>query len=84
MYALFIQDDIRISRKLTLNLGLRWDAPLWYHERDNRSGVFDLDKGEYVQLGTERFPATRPGRTTGITSDHVSDLPTARLTILKQ
>jgi Carboxypeptidase regulatory-like domain len=58
VYALFIQDDIRISRKLTLNLGLRWDAPLWYHERDNRSGVFDLDKGEYVQLGTNGFRNT--------------------------
>ena len=58
VYALFIQDDIRLNRKLTLNLGLRWDAPLWYHESQNRSGVFDLDKGEYIQFGTNGFRDT--------------------------
>ncbi|MEO8128703.1 MAG: TonB-dependent receptor, partial [Bryobacteraceae bacterium] len=58
VYALFIQDDIRINRKLTVNLGLRWDAPLYYHEAQNRSGVFDLTKGRYVQFGTNGFRDT--------------------------
>jgi hypothetical protein len=58
VYALFVQDDIRISRKLTLNLGLRWDAPLWYHEAENRSGVFDLDRGEYILFGQNGFRDT--------------------------
>ncbi len=58
VYALFVQDDIRVSRKLTLNVGMRWDAPLWYHEVLNRSGVFDLDKGQYVQFGTNGFRTT--------------------------
>ncbi|MCC7236356.1 MAG: carboxypeptidase regulatory-like domain-containing protein [Bryobacterales bacterium] len=58
IYALFVQDDIRVSRKLTVNAGLRWDAPLYFHEKKNRSGIFDLDKGEYVQFGTNGFRTT--------------------------
>lgn len=58
VYALFVQDDIRVNRKLTVNLGLRWDAPLWYSEAQNRSGVFDLNKGEYQVFGQNGFRRT--------------------------
>jgi len=58
VYALFIQDDYRVNRKLTLNLGMRWDAPLWYHEAQDRSGVFDLNKGQYQQFGQNGFRRT--------------------------
>src|SRR5262249_4032746 len=58
VYALFVQDDIRVNRKLTVNAGLRWDAPLWYHEVYNRSGVFDLAKGEYQRFGQNGFRDT--------------------------
>jgi hypothetical protein len=58
VYALFVQDDIRVNRKLTVNLGLRWDAPLWYHEAEDRSGVFDLDLGEYRRFGQNGFRRT--------------------------
>jgi hypothetical protein len=58
VYALFVQDDFRVNRKLTLNLGMRWDAPLYYHEAQDRSGVFDLTKGQYVQFGQNGFRRT--------------------------
>jgi hypothetical protein len=58
VYALFAQDDIRVNRKLTINVGLRWDAPLYYHEAQDRSGVFDLSKGQYQQLGQNGFRRT--------------------------
>lgn len=36
IYSAYIQDDLRISRTLTLNLGLRWDAQTPAAERYNR------------------------------------------------
>jgi hypothetical protein len=40
-YFLYVQDDYRVSSKLTLNLGLRWEfaTPRW--ERDNVLSNFD-------------------------------------------
>jgi Carboxypeptidase regulatory-like domain/TonB dependent receptor-like, beta-barrel len=39
--SVYVQDDIRATRKLTANLGLRWEYDQWPFERDNRLGNFD-------------------------------------------
>ena len=49
--AMFAQDDIRVTRKLTLNIGLRWEDFLHPSERHNRQGNFDLSTG-LIDLAT--------------------------------
>jgi hypothetical protein len=39
-YAAFIQDDYRLSTRLTLNVGLRWEAMSFGHDKLNRAGIF--------------------------------------------
>ncbi len=47
-YALYTQDDFRVTNRLTLNLGLRWDVyPPWI-EVDDRQSNFDEATGKFV------------------------------------
>lgn len=41
-YSGYIADDWKISRKLTLNLGLRYELFMWPTEKDGRIGNFDF------------------------------------------
>ena len=48
----FAQDDFRVTRRLTLNLGLRYDVLTWPVEVDNRQANFDLTTGALVVAGS--------------------------------
>ena len=41
VHSLYVQDDWRVTPKLTLNLGLRWDFATPLYERDNNYSNFD-------------------------------------------
>jgi hypothetical protein len=45
---LFVQDDIQVSRNLTMNIGLRWERDGSWTEKYNRWGYLDFGTGELV------------------------------------
>jgi hypothetical protein len=47
-WAVYVQDDFRVTPKLTLNLGLRWDVFVPWVEVDDRQSNFDPSTGRFV------------------------------------
>jgi len=63
--ALFVHDDWKVSRKLTLNIGLRWD--LFTPRREHNTNISGFDPtlpnpGAGNLLGAIRFLGNGPGR----------------------
>lgn len=54
----FAQDDFRVTQRLTLNLGIRWDILTWPTEVQNRQANFDLNTGALVIAGSNGAPRT--------------------------
>jgi len=63
----YFQDTYRISRKLTLNLGLRYEFFTAPDERHNNQANFDLDRGVFVLPSVRTY--TLPASFTGIPVD---------------
>jgi hypothetical protein len=68
-WALWFQDNWRVSRRLTLNLGLRWDGVPHTYEANDRMGNFypqlynPADAATFDTLGNICFGPTDPGCT---------------------
>ena len=54
--SIFAQDDLRVNRKLTLNLGLRWDVFTPYYEKDDKLANYDPASGTLVLPGQNGAP----------------------------
>lgn len=56
-YALYFQDDWKVSRSLTFNLGVRWEYQTPWTDRFDQLGYFDPDAVDPLtkQLGVLRF-----------------------------
>jgi hypothetical protein len=47
-YALYVQDDFRVTNRLTVNAGLRWDVFVPWVEVDDRQSNFDPSTGTFI------------------------------------
>jgi hypothetical protein len=47
-YSLYVQDDYRLTSRLTVNMGLRWDVYVPWVEKDNRQSNFDESTGRFI------------------------------------
>jgi len=49
--GIFAEDDWRVNRRLTLNLGLRWDFLSHPYEAHNQQSAFDVNNGTVLEAG---------------------------------
>jgi len=59
-YGLYFQDNFRLTRRLTLNYGLRWDYFGVIHEIHNRFSIFDPATASLEQVGSPGLPSLYP------------------------
>jgi hypothetical protein len=52
-YAAYVQDDWQVSRRLTINIGLRYMTQTTYKERDNTQANLDPKTGKLVFPGSQ-------------------------------
>jgi Carboxypeptidase regulatory-like domain/TonB dependent receptor len=56
--ALFAQDNWRVNKRLTLNLGLRYDLLTWPYEAHNQQSSFNVANGQVLEAGVDGVSRT--------------------------
>jgi hypothetical protein len=59
-FALFVQDDWKFTRQLTLNVGVRYEYNPPYHEKDGNFFNFDVAKGRVIVPTQESLSRVNP------------------------
>src|SRR5205085_4253303 len=73
-FGFYLQDDYRVSGKLTLNIGLRWDLDTPHTERYNRLSYFDISAPSPIAGKVPGFPDLK-GAMRFATPDHRRQVP---------
>ncbi|HUS04694.1 MAG TPA: carboxypeptidase regulatory-like domain-containing protein [Bryobacteraceae bacterium] len=60
LHHLWVQDDIRVTSKLTVNAGMRWEYNEWPHHRRGRMGGFDTLTGNFYWTGKNPITGAPP------------------------
>jgi len=67
-YAAYFQDDVKVTPRLTLNLGIRWDLFVPYVEHHDRQSNFDESTGRFVPASeSASIGGVKYGRTLQVT-----------------
>jgi Carboxypeptidase regulatory-like domain len=59
-YSAYVQDDIQVSSRLSLSLGLRYMVQIPWSERDGRMAQFDSASGKLYLAGSQLPPGAQP------------------------